>query len=56
MVELRDEGMLVIPEAFVDFQERHVREMTSLLMVKSCEIETVGNDMLGVMLSVSRRC
>ena len=29
---------------FVDIQERHVREMTGLLMSKSQEIETAVND------------
>jgi dynein heavy chain len=35
---------------FVDVQERHVRDMTGLLMSKSNEIETAVNDMLGIIV------
>jgi dynein heavy chain len=35
---------------FVDVQERHVRDMTGLLMMKSNEIETAINDMLGLIV------
>jgi dynein heavy chain len=35
---------------FVDIQERHVRDMTGLLMSKSQEIEMSVNDMLGIIV------
>ena len=35
---------------FVDIQERHVRDMTGLLISKSQEIETAVNDTLGIIV------
>eukprot|EP00397_Hematodinium_sp_SG-2012_P000031 GEMP01000031.1.p1 GENE.GEMP01000031.1~~GEMP01000031.1.p1 ORF type:complete len:4639 (+),score=1050.01 GEMP01000031.1:391-14307(+) len=50
LVDLPDENSVYLDD-FVDDQERHVREMTTLLMAKSVEIEAAVNDLLGVIVA-----
>jgi dynein heavy chain len=51
LVDLPDESTLVSLDDFVEIQERHVRDATSLLVAKSQEIETSVNDMLGIVVA-----
>lgn len=51
LIDLPDEADGPVSlEDFVDIQERHVREMTGILMSKSQEIEMAVNDMLGIIV------
>ncbi|KAF4647577.1 hypothetical protein FOL47_004432, partial [Perkinsus chesapeaki] len=51
LLELPEEGEVVNLDDFVDLQERHVREMTGVLMAKSTEIEAAVDDMLGAIVA-----
>jgi dynein heavy chain len=51
LVDFPDESTLVSLDDFVEIQERHVRDATSLLVAKSQEIETSVNDMLGLVVA-----
>ncbi|EER16954.1 hypothetical protein Pmar_PMAR024462, partial [Perkinsus marinus ATCC 50983] len=51
LLELPEEGEVVSLDDFVELQERHVRDMTSVLTAKSAEIEAAVDDMLGAIVA-----